>query len=85
MRIEAEGRSILSWWSGQWIFTLATRSDQGPGELHVVDVFAHEVASYADQQPSIRFVADAGEVQAAVEEAALREQRFATTLDAGNR
>jgi len=50
-----------------------------------VDVFAHEIATYADQQPAIRFVADAGEVEAARDAVTRLEQERSIQLDAGIR
>jgi hypothetical protein len=75
--MESEGFSILTWWSGHWIFTLATVSDQGPDDFHVVDVFVQEIATFADAQPAIRFVADAGVVQTAMGEVEARERQLA--------
>lgn len=62
IRTETEGMSMLGWSNGPWGFILTTRSDQGPGEMHVVDVFAELLATYADQHPSIRSVIDGGVV-----------------------
>lgn len=80
IRAETDGYSILNWWSGRWIFTLATMSDQRPGDIHVVDAFAHQVATYADARAEIRLTTDAGQVQAAMNEVAETERRLA--LDA---
>ena len=54
-RSDVDGMSILVWRSGPWGFILGTRSDQAPGEFHVVDVFAEVIADYADRQPAISF------------------------------
>jgi hypothetical protein len=77
IRAETDGYSILNWWSGRWIFTLATTSDQRPGDIHVVDAFAHQVATYADARAEIRLTTDAGEVQAALNQVAETERRLA--------
>ena len=77
IRAEADGYSILNWWSGRWIFTLATMSDQRPGDIHVVDVFAHQIATYADARAEIRLTTDAGEIEAALNEVAETERRRA--------
>jgi hypothetical protein len=56
LRTDAGGMSGLAWHSGTWTFLLATQSDQGPGQFHIVDAIAHAIAEHADRQPVIRFV-----------------------------
>jgi hypothetical protein len=53
LRNDDGGMSFLSWRSGGWAFVLTAPSDQGPGQLHVVDMYAYGIAEYADQQPAI--------------------------------
>lgn len=62
-RSDDGGLAMLTWRNRNWVFTLVTRSDQTPGEMQFVDVFAHQLASFADQQPQIRYVdsRDAGD------------------------
>lgn len=47
-RLEEGGMSILSWRSGDWVFGLRTASDQGKGQFHVVDMYAHAISEFAD-------------------------------------